>query len=123
MNQYLLSTYAVEGEVSGAPGTPEEMRAFLESVAAVEEEMDVNGRFVFGGALQSPDSATVVTVKDGGPVWTDGPFVDSNAQLAGFYIINAEDRNEALAWAEKVAEATNHPIELREFRATGRVEA
>lgn len=122
MKQYLLSTHAVEGEVSGAPGTPEEMQAFLERVAAVEEQLDADGRFVFGGALQPPDSATVVTVRDGGPVWTDGPFVESNAQIAGFYIINAEDRNEALAWAERVADATNHPIEVREFRATGRVE-
>ena len=43
MNQYLLSTYLVEGEVPGAPTTPEGMQAFLQRVAAVEAEMDANG--------------------------------------------------------------------------------
>lgn len=52
---------------------------------------------------------------------TDGPFAESNAQIAGFYIINADDAEAALVWAGKVAEVTNHPIEVRAFRATGRV--
>jgi hypothetical protein len=53
-------------------------------------------------------------------VTTDGPFVESREQIGGFYITNADDLDEALAWARKVAEATNHPIKVRPFRATGR---
>ncbi len=123
MSQYLLSTYAVEGEVPGAPRTPEAMRAFMERVAALEAEMEASGTFVFGGALHGPDAATVVRAGGGDPVMTDGPFVEAKEHVAGFYVINADDLDAALAWAGKVVDATNHPIEVRPFRATGRVEA
>lgn len=123
MTQYLLATYAVEGEVPGAPRTPEEMQAFMERVAALEAEMEASGTFVFGGALHGADAATVVRVRDGDVVMTDGPFVEAKEHIAGFYIINADDLDAALAWAGKVADATNHPIEVSPFRATGRVQA
>ncbi len=122
MSQYLLSTYAVEGEVAGASGTPDEMQAFIERVMAVEDEMDADGAFSFGGALHDAGQASVVRPSgDHGPLVTDGPFVESKEQIGGFYIIEADDRDAALAWARRVAEATRHPIEVRPFRATGRV--
>jgi hypothetical protein len=121
VNQYLLSTYAVEGEVSGAPGTPEEMETFMKRVVALEEEMDATGTFVFGGALHDPDASTVLRAGDGDVVMTDGPFVEAKEHIAGFYIINADDLDAALVWAGKVVDALKHPIEVRPFRATGRV--
>ena len=121
MGHYLLSTYDVEGEVPGAPGTPEEMQAFTERVMALEAEMDASGTFVFGGALPGPDAATVVRSSDGDAVATEGPFAEAKEHIAGFYIINADDLDAALAWSGKVADATNHPIEVRPFRATGRM--
>ena len=54
-------------------------------------------------------------------VTTDGPFVEAKEHIGGFYIVNADNLDEALTWAEKVVEATNHDIEVRPFRATGRV--
>ena len=123
MSQYLLSTYAVEDEIPGAPRTPEEMQAFMQRVAALEAEMEASGTFVFGGALHGPDAATVVGVPNGSLVTTDGPFVEAKEHIAGFYIINADDLDAALAWAGKVVDATNHPIEVRPFRATGRIQA
>jgi len=122
MNQYLLSVYEAEG--NSAPSTPEEMQAFMGRVIALEEEMDRAGAFVFGGALHGPDAATVVRGGTGlEKVTTDGPFVETKEHIGGFYIINAEDLDAALAWAEKVVEAINHDIEVRPFRATGRVRA
>ncbi|MCH7846484.1 MAG: hypothetical protein IIC70_03275 [Acidobacteria bacterium] len=123
MSQYLLSTYMVEGEVPGAPGTPEEMQTFMERVIALEAEMDASGTFVFGGALHGSDAATVVRSSDGDVVMTDGPFAEAKEHIGGFYIINADDLDAALVWAGKAADATNHPIEVRPFRATGRVQA
>ena len=67
--------------------------------------------------------AAVVRVSDGDPLMTDGPYVESKEHIAGFYIINADDLDAALRWASKVVDATNHPIEVRPFRATGRVQA
>lgn len=121
MNQYLLSTYAVDGEVQGAPSMPEEMETFMGRVMALEAEMDSTGTFVFGGALHDPDAATVVRSNNGDVVMTDGPFAESKEHIAGFYVINAEDLDAALAWADKVVAAINHPIEVRPFRATGKV--
>ena len=123
MSQYLLSTYSVKDEVPEAPPTPEEMGAFMQRVAALEAEMEASGTFVFGGALHGPDAATVVGMGDGDLVMTDGPFVEAKEHIAGFYIINADDLDAALAWAGKVADAISHPIEVRPFRATGRVQA
>lgn len=121
MSQYLLSTYMVEGAVPGGPTSREEMQIFMERVIALEAEMDTSGTFVFGGALHGPDAATVVRASDGDAVMTDGPFAESKEHIGGFYVINAEDLDEALAWAGKVVDAVNHPIEVRPFRATGRV--
>ena len=119
MTQYLLATYAVQGQVPGTPTTPEEMQTFMKRVVALETDMDASGTFVFGGGLHGPDAATVVRPTDGDMVMTDGPFVESKEHIAGFYIINADDLDAALAWADKVADATNHPIEVRPFHATG----
>ena len=115
MSQYLLSTYAVEGGVSGAPGTPEEMQEFMGRVIALEAEMDAAGVFVFGGALQGPDAASVLTPGDAGAI-SDSPFVESTAHIAGFYIINADDLDAALAWGEPDEEHAGRLITSRHAR-------
>ena len=120
MSQYLLSTFAVEGGVPGGPSTPEEMKVFMQRIIALEAEMEETGTFAFGGALHGPDAATVVDKTKGDVVMTDGPFAEAKEHIAGFYIINAENLDAALVWAEKVSAATNRPIEVRPFAATGR---
>ncbi len=120
MSNYLLSTYRVEGDVPGAPSSPEEMQQFMQRIISLEAEMEESGTFVFGGALHGTDTATVVNSSDGDVVLTDGPFAEAKEHIAGFYIINAEDLDAALEWAGKVADATRHPIEVRPFAATGK---
>lgn len=120
MSQYLLSTYSTGDEQAG-PQTPEEMKAFMGRIIALEADMDASGTFVFGGALHDAGAATVVRAGKGDTVMTDGPFVESKEHIAGFYIIEAEDLDQALAWAERVVAAIEHSIEVRPFRATGRV--
>lgn len=120
MSHYLLSTFAVEGEVPGGPQSPEQMQGFMERVMTLEDEMDAGGAFVYGGALHGPEAATVVRPRGGdGVLTTDGPFIESKEQIGGFYIIEAAALDAALAWARKVADATRHSIEVRPFRATG----
>ncbi len=121
MATYLLSTFAVEGDVAGSPGTPEEMQEFMERVIALETEMDEKGAFLFGGQLGDPDASTVLRPGDRDVMMTDGPFIESKEHIAGFYIINADDLDDALGWARKVVEAIRHPIEVRPFGATGKV--
>ena len=123
MSQYLLSTYAAEAEVPAARSTPEAMQTFMARIVALEDEMERSGTFVFGGQLHGPEAATVVRMKDDDLVVMDGPFVEAKEHIAGFYIINADDLDAALAWARKVVDAIKHPIEVRPFAASGRVEA
>jgi len=115
MTHYLLSVHSVEGEVR-APMTDEEMRQFMERVAALEEEMKSAGVWLFGGALHEPDTSTVVRVSDGEVLATDGPFAESKEHLGGFYLIEADNLDAALVWASKTTAAVSKPIEVRPFR-------
>lgn len=121
MSQYLLSTYAVEGEPAPELPPPEAMQAMMERVIELEAEMDASGTFVFGGHLHGPDAATVVRMGETELIMTDGPFVESKEHIAGFYIINADDLDAALAWAGRVSACVGRPIEVQPFAGTGRV--
>jgi hypothetical protein len=114
MAKYLLSVHSVEGQARD-PMTAEEMRQFMERVGVLEEEMKSAGAWLFGGRLHAPDTATVVRVSEGEVLTTDGPFAESKEHLGGFYIIEAEDLDAALAWASKVTAAVMRPIEVRPF--------
>ena len=116
MAKYLLSVHSVEGEVGG-PTTDAEMQRYMEQIHALEDEMKSAGTWVFGGALHEPDTATVVRVSNDEVLTTDGPFAESREHLGGFYIIEAEDLDAALAWASKVTAIVTKPIEVRPFRA------
>jgi hypothetical protein len=115
MPRYLLSVHSVEGEARD-PMPEEEMRQFMERVGVLEQEMKSAGTWVFGGALHDPDTATVVRVSDDEVLTTDGPFAESKEHLGGFYIIEAENLDAALAWASKTTAAVSKPIEVRPFR-------
>ncbi|HEX9379772.1 MAG TPA: YciI family protein [Gaiellaceae bacterium] len=115
MTKYLLSVHSVEGEAR-APMTEQDMRQFMERVGVLEEEMKSAGAWLFGGALHEPDTATLVRMADGEVLTTDGPFAESKEHLGGFYIIDAEDLDAALAWASKTTAAVSKPIEVRPFR-------
>ena len=117
MTQYLLSAHSVEGEARD-PMTDEEMQQSYKQVGILEEEMKSAGAWLFGGALHEPDTATVVRMADGEVLTTDGPFAESKEHLGGFYIIEAEDLDAALAWASKTTAAVKKPIEVRPFRAS-----
>ena len=89
--------------------------ASLARIGVVNDEMKAKGVWVFAGGLLSSDSATVVRVQNGATTMTDGPFAETKEQLAGFWVIEVDDLDAALAWAEKCAEACWGPIEVRPF--------
>ncbi|GAA0405307.1 hypothetical protein Acor_23010 [Acrocarpospora corrugata] len=116
MTQYMLSVHSVEGEVRD-PMTEEEMRQSHKQLAVLEQQMHSAGAWVFSGRLHEPDTATVVRVSAGEVLTTDGPFAESKEHLGGFYVIQADDLDAALAWASKVTAAIRTPIEVRAFAA------
>jgi hypothetical protein len=117
MAHYLLSVHTVDGEVRD-PMTDEEMQQSWQQIQALEKEMKSTGAWVFSGRLHEPDTATVVRTSGGEVLTTDGPFAESKEHLGGFYIVEAEDLDAALAWASKVTAAIRKPIEVRPFSAS-----
>jgi hypothetical protein len=114
MTQYLLSAHSVEGEVHH-PMTEQQMHQVYTQVTTLEQEMRSAGAWVFGGRLHETDTATVVRMSNGAVLTTDGPFVEAREHLGGFYVIEADDLDAALAWASKVTEIVGSPIEVRPF--------
>lgn len=117
MTRYLLSTHRSAG-TTRPPMTDEQMRKAWEPIQALEAEMKSAGAWVFSARLHDPDTATVVRVSGGEVVTTDGPFVEAKEHLAGFYIIEAADLDEALGWATKVSGLISSPIEVWPFADT-----
>jgi hypothetical protein len=114
MTHYLLSVHSVQGEVR-EPMTDEEMAQSHKQLGLLEQEMKSAGAWVVSGRLHEPATATVVRMAGGEVVTTDGPFVESKEHLGGFYILQAEDLDGALAWALRVTSAIKVPIEVRPF--------
>jgi hypothetical protein len=114
MARYLLSTHSVEGE-AGPAMSDDELQQFMRRIGALEEEMRSGGAWVFSGRLEGPGTATVVRSDGGEVVVTDGPFTEAKEHLGGFYIVEAEDLDAALAWGSKTAECIMRPIEVRPF--------
>lgn len=79
------------------------------------------GSFVFSGRLHGLDAATVVHAKGGGVLITDGSFVETKEHVAGFYIIEADDLDAAIVWAQRVSACIGRPIEVQPFAGTGRL--
>ena len=112
MKHYLLSIY----QPDGPPPPPEVLGKIMKDVGAWKEELEAAGAWVFTGGLHPPDTATVVRIKDGEPLMTDGPFTEGKEHIGGFTVIKAADLDEALEWARKGARATTLPIEVRPMR-------
>jgi hypothetical protein len=112
MKQYLLSVYQPDGE----PPPPEILGPIMEKVAALRDEMKAAGVWVFAGGLHDPSTATVLHVKNGELLTTDGPYVEGKEHLGGFTVIKAPDLDAALEWGRKAARAITLPIEVRPFQ-------
>ncbi len=75
-----------------------------------------SGHCVAAEALQSVQTATTVRVRNGKVSITDGPFAETKEQLAGFYLVDARDLNEAIQMASKIPPARVGSIEVRPVR-------
>ena len=111
MKQYLLSVYQPEGE----PPAPEVLERIMRDVDAVNQELKAAGAWVFAGGLHAPSTATVVRLRDGEVLTTDGPFAEGKEYLGGFSVIDVEDLDEALRWGREYVAAIGLPIEVRPF--------
>jgi hypothetical protein len=114
MTRYMLSVHSAQSEVR-EPMSAEEMQRSWQQIGLLEAEMKSTGAWVFSGRLHEPDTATVVRLANSEILTTDGPYAEAKEHLGGFYIINAEDLDAALALAAKVTRVIGAPIEVRPF--------
>lgn len=76
-------------------------------------ELGALGKIHGGAELQASATATVVKIRNGQMLTTDGPFMETKEQLGGFYLIEADDLDEAIQWAFKIPESATTSIEIR----------
>ncbi|MDP9344707.1 MAG: YciI family protein [Actinomycetota bacterium] len=112
MPQYLLSVIQPDGD----PPATVDLDRVMADVDALNEEMRAAGAWVFAAGLHSPETATVLRVRDGEVLATDGPFAEGKEHLGGFSIVEAPDLDAALEWGGKLARATTLAIEVRPFQ-------
>jgi hypothetical protein len=84
--------------------------------AAYVSGLGQRGALIAAEALQPIETATTVRVRNGKVSVTDGPFAETKEQLAGFYLIEARDLNDAIQLASKIPPAREGSIEVRPIR-------
>lgn len=109
--KYLCLVYANEEHLHSLPESPADKECHDYAEQALE-----SGMLLAGQALQPVTSATTVRVRAGEVTLTDGPFAETKEQLAGFYMIDARDLNEAIAFAQKIPPARVGSVEVRPIR-------
>lgn len=85
----------------------------LEESVQLTHQLHTSGQYVSASPLQPAATAAIVRVRDGKQAVTDGPFVETKEQLAGYFLINAKDLNEAIRIATRVPGARIGTVEVR----------
>lgn len=109
--QYLLMIYSAE-DAGPQPGTDEFMKMIGEYQKFTEQTQN-DGAFVGGDALDSITTATTVKVRNGQKEITDGPFAETKEALGGYYLLDCDNLDQAIAYAEKIPTAKYGRIEIR----------
>jgi hypothetical protein len=109
--KYLCLLYNEERHLAAMP--PAAVEAVAGECVAYDEALARDGKFVACERLQPTRAARTVRFGDGKMSVTDGPFAETKEQLAGFYLIDARDFEEAIALAAKIPPARLGCVEVR----------
>ena len=94
-----------------------ETEAMSRDIDALNDEMKAAGVRIFVGGLSPASSARSLRARpDGKVVITDGPYVETKEHIGGFWVLEAANLDDALAWGRKAAVACRAPVEVRPFR-------
>jgi hypothetical protein len=93
--------------------SPAEQRELGPGHRRLWQEMVDAGVHVSSEGLADPSLATWVSVQNDKTIASDGPFAEVKEHLAGFYLIDVEDLEQAVAWAAKVPDAAHTQVEVR----------
>ena len=95
--RYMLLIYS-----NGPGGDLDLARRNYDGHRALMDEAAAKGVFIAAEPLAPVSSATTVRLQDGKPMIIDGPFAETKEQLAGYYILDCKDVNEAVEWAKRI---------------------
>jgi len=123
--RYMMLIYTKETDMTGLPAS--ELASVAATHAALMEEARKRGVFVAADPLQPTSTATTVRRQGGKVLTLDGPFAETTEQLAGYYILDCADLDEAIGWASRmptVCAGGEGSVEIRPLRhMTGAVAA
>jgi hypothetical protein len=105
--QYMLLIYSAESDDAAQPETiMAEFGAFTQGIVQ-------SGAFKAADRLKPVATATTVRIRDGKTLTTDGPFAETREQLGGYYLVEAQDLDAAIAIAAKIPSARYGSVEVR----------
>jgi hypothetical protein len=106
--RYMLLIYGDEHQL-----TKEENEACYVESAHLAREIDAAGQYIGASPLHPTATATSVRVRDGQRLVTDGPFAETREQLGGYYLVDVENLDDAIAIAERIPMAKRGTVEIR----------
>ena len=109
MKRYVMLLAHVPGDWESA--SEAEQQEYFDAHTAFEKYLDAHGKRLASAALADPDVATTVRHRDGAPVVTDGPFVESTEVLGGYYDVELPDLDHAIEAASLLPAA--YAVEIR----------
>ena len=107
--QYMLLIYETEGRKLA----PNEQNQLMQEYMVFTQDIVKAGKFKAGDPLEPTSTATTVRVRNGKTATIDGPFAETKEQLGGYYIVEANDLDEAIAIAARIPGARTGSIEVR----------
>ncbi len=114
--RYLCLLIGEPGVPTPEPGSAE-FTQMLADYQAATSAMAVSGVLVDSGPLDPPSAARTLRVRDGRGQVTDGPYIESKEVIGGYYVLDCQDHEEALRWAESIPAARYGAIEVRPLMA------
>jgi hypothetical protein len=109
MAQYLVAIHRPDDYDPSVEG-----EAMVEEIHALNREMIAAGVRVFvGGLAPAPRAKSLRAQSDGKVLVTDGPYLETKEHVGGFWVLEAADVDEVLAWGRKAAVACRAPVEVR----------
>ncbi len=110
MTQYLVAIHHPDDFVPYS-----ESAETARDIEALNGEMNKQGIVVFVGGMGAAAQARAIRVKEGRPVVTDGPYLETKEHIGGFWVLSLPNLEEAVEWGKKAAIACRAPVEVRAF--------
>ena len=112
--KYLCMIFFDEKKLNALSAT--ELQALDDVSLGYDETLRKRGHFIAAQALESVQAATTVRLRNGKVSVTDGPFAETNEQIGGFILIEAQDLNEAIQLAAKIPVIRLGGVEVRPIK-------